>query len=480
MVTATIALLLFYLWSFLSDGTKVQSLVKWSIFLTAILGALLTLKSSLNIVPAALMISKTWITIGVIGFLLIRARDNRFAQALILLAVLQYFFFMRPQPATGTVSSVITPSLLLSVDAGELELLADRYDLRIDLLVEDKDLTDGVDLPNMYIADVEHGRDVGEMIASLSLEQGVRWIEVNDKEKLQFKPGGTIVDDPMVLQQWAYKDLEMNLYHNTLQALSPVRPAKLFILDSGVQANHEDLTDGYTRLRGQSPRDANGHGTHCAGIAAATTNNGRGVASFSPGTDWVELHSIAVINGFGFAPQSAVVKGIVQAADEGADVISMSLGGYSTDSIQHAYNVAIKYARDKGAIVIAAAGNSSMEAGRFSPANSDGIIAVSAVGPAKMMAPFSNTVADIEMGVAAPGVDILSTFKNGKYKVNSGTSMAAPMVAGLAAVCKAVNPDLSTEAFYQAITITGGQSSHPQQTGPVIRPDGVVRTVGGL
>ncbi len=480
MIAFIVSVLLFYFWSFLPKRSIWHAATRWSILTATTLGAFMLFRTTVGFVPAAFLISKTWIIIGIIGLMLIRARDNRFVQLLILLGVVQYLFFMRDSADKPTTATSTTPELLIAVAPSQVVYLSDRYDVDIDLLVEDSDLADQVDLPTIYSVDVADGIDVRALVTLLSHEQGVRWVEINDEEQLQFRPGGTIVDDPLVQQQWAYDYLQMDEYHQTLQSLTPERPAKLYILDSGIQANHEDLADGYSRLRGQSPRDANGHGTHCAGIAAAATNNGKGVASFSPGNDWVELRSLAVINAFGLAPQSAVVKGIINAADQGADVISMSLGGRSTDTIQYAYNTAVRYARDKGAIVISAAGNSSMPASQFSPANSQGIIAVSAVGMAGVMAPFSNSVSDVEMGIAAPGVDILSTFKNGKYKANSGTSMAAPMVAGLAAVCKALNPDLATEDFYQAMVSTGAQSSDTQQSGAVIMPDGVVQVIGGL
>lgn len=478
MIFALLGILMLYGWSFLQKKSRLNLLAMLVVLLMS-LGVVVNISTlGLGWLPISLTIAKSWLFMGVVGVLLLRARESRVEQLMILVLSIWVGYKMLKAPSPAP-QEAVHPELLASLVSSAVEEVESAYGVKIELLVQDNDRTDGFDIENMYTIDIPDHRLADRTTASLAADKRVQWLEVNDKEELQWRPGNAVIDDPLVQQQWAYTYLGMDRYHEVLRGTQPRKPAKLFILDSGVQSNHEDLARGYSRIRGQSPRDPNGHGTHCAGIAAAVTNNGKGVASFSPGTDWVQLHSLAVINGFGFAPQSAVVKAIIEATDRGADVISMSLGGRSTDSLQHAYTAAIDYATQQGVIVVAAAGNSKLPASQFIPAGCKGVIAVAAVGQAGVMAPFTNSVADVEMGVAAPGVDILSTYRDGKYKATSGTSMAAPMVAGLAAVSKALDPELTSEVFYQLVSTTGSDSSVPNETGAVIQPAEVVRGLMG-
>jgi thermitase len=153
----------------------------------------------------------------------------------------------------------------------------------------------------------------------------------------------------------------------------------------------------------------------------------------------------------------------------GADVISMSLGGISSDSRQKAYEEAVKYCNAKGAIVVAAAGNSSTNAKNYAPANANGIIAVSAIGLDQKKASFSNTVSDLKYGIAAPGVQIMSTFPNQQYKELDGTSMATPMVSGLVGLLKAFRPELNTQEVYKILYETGKPISDGKSTGRLIQ-----------
>ena len=252
--------------------------------------------------------------------------------------------------------------------------------------------------------------------------------------------------------------------------IQPKKQATIAILDTGVDAQHEDLKDNYHSTRDLYDRDVRGHGTHCAGIAAAVTNNGKGVASFSPNGDFVNITSIKVLMDSGMGTQQTIINGMIEAADNGAAVISMSLGGRSRSSAQKAYQKAVNYAAKKGAIVIAAAGNSNTNATLFCPANSAGIISVSAVDTLLNRASFSNYVSDLKMGVAAPGVSIYSTYPNDDYKVFNGTSMATPYVAGLVGLMKSIQPDLTTKEVYKILNETGKETKNTSETGKLIFP----------
>jgi thermitase len=251
--------------------------------------------------------------------------------------------------------------------------------------------------------------------------------------------------------------------------LKPRKRALIAIVDSGVDINHEDLKAQFISSVSINDVDSSGHGTHCAGIAGAVTNNGIGVASLIPNSTYVSITSVKVINAQGIGNQLKTIQGIIDAADLGADVISLSLGSISSDRHQKAYEEAVKYANQKGAIVIAAAGNNDESAKDHSPANVTGVIAVSAIGSNHKKAPFSNTVDDLDYGIAAPGVKILSTYPNQVYKELNGTSMATPMVAGLVGLLKAFQPELTTQAVYQILHETGKPLTDGKATGKMIQ-----------
>lgn len=199
------------------------------------------------------------------------------------------------------------------------------------------------------------------------------------------------------------------------------------IIDTGIDAAHSDLTgevtSGYNFVNNSTnTNDDNGHGTHVAGIIAGETNNSNGVASI--GFNGL-LMPVKVLDSSGTGTYGAVADGIVFAADHGARIINMSLGGSSaSQTLQDAVN----YAEQKGVIVVAAAGNNGNTAAVY-PADYAGVIAVSATTDTDTLASFSSYGSHIFL--SAPGVDITSTYNNGGYATMSGTSMAAPEVAGL-------------------------------------------------
>lgn len=205
---------------------------------------------------------------------------------------------------------------------------------------------------------------------------------------------------------------------------------KVAVLDTGVQANHPDLT-GKVILQKDFAYNDNvaddvaGHGTHVCGTIAATTNNGIGVASLGFGT---QIIAGKVLNNSGSGTLAKIANGITWAADNGAKVINMSLGGTSgSTALQNAVN----YAWNKGVVVVAAAGNSNTTAANY-PAYYTNAIAVAATDQNDARASFSNYGSWVD--IAAPGVDVGSTYINSQYVYMSGTSMASPHVSALAAL----------------------------------------------
>ncbi|MGH9038301.1 MAG: S8 family serine peptidase, partial [Acidimicrobiia bacterium] len=202
----------------------------------------------------------------------------------------------------------------------------------------------------------------------------------------------------------------------------------LAVVDSGVTLDHPELEGRLLPGRDvanddNDPDDFYGHGTQVATVAAATGDNGAGMA----GVDWRgKILPVKVLDSRGTGRDSDIAAGIVWAADHGADVINLSLFGRSSSETVRA---AVEYAQDLDAVIVAAAGNDHSTSKMY-PAAYAGVIAVSAVTTAGDPAPFSNYGSWID--VAAPGVDVLAGWADGTYRKVEGTSFAAPLVAGVA------------------------------------------------
>lgn len=212
---------------------------------------------------------------------------------------------------------------------------------------------------------------------------------------------------------------------------------KVAVLDTGIDPDHRDLAGNvkahvdFTGSRHGS-EDVQGHGTHCAGVIGAMEND-LGMVGVAPE---VELYSAKVLGDNGSGGYDSIVKGIRWAMEMGVDVISMSLG--SSSKPPAFVHQAIKDAYNKGIVLVAATGNENSPV--CWPAAFDEVIAVSAVDQVLQRAKFSNY--GIQNEIAAPGVDIVSTYKNGTYARLSGTSMATPLVAGAVALIIARHKDL--------------------------------------
>lgn len=219
------------------------------------------------------------------------------------------------------------------------------------------------------------------------------------------------------------------------------------VIDTGVEGTHEDLAGkmvgGFTAFNGgNAASDPNGHGTHCAGVAAAITNNNLGIVGVAPNA---RVMPVQVLDSTGAGSDSAVAAGIMYAADSSAKVLSMSLGGPGGSQ---ALQSAVAYAISKGKVIAVAAGNAGNSSVSY-PAGYPGVIAVSATDNADQKAVFSQFGSHIS--VSAPGVSIYSTFRGNGYQYMNGTSMACPAVAGLAALVLGYKPNLTPTQVKSAI-----------------------------
>lgn len=247
-------------------------------------------------------------------------------------------------------------------------------------------------------------------------------------------------NDPLAPQQYALERLETANAHAVTQGSSRTL---LAIVDTGVDHRHPDFKDpttGASRVvRGydfvnldEDPMDRNGHGTHCAGIAAATAHNKEGIVGQAPG---IRLLAVRVLGDNGAGSDAAVAAGIIHAADRGAHVINLSLGGPEAVPV---IDDAIAYAQNKGVLLVAAMGNQGHAKPSYPAANA-GVLAVGATDAGDRLCDFSNVGNWITL--CAPGDAILSTQPGSTaYGLRSGTSMAAPAVAGIAALVRDRHP----------------------------------------
>ena len=293
--------------------------------------------------------------------------------------------------------------------------------------------TEGLLLANAYVLNVP-AQALPRVAQALSRNPLVEYTET-DAVASAFE----VPNDPYYSSQWGLAKIKApGAWDVTHGAVS----VDIAITDTGINKNHSDLSSKVVSgvdctligCPAVYPTDRNGHGTHVAGIASAITNNSRGVA----GLAWDgRLMSVKVLSNSGSGYYSWVANGIVWAADNGAEVINLSLGGSSSSKL---LEDAVNYAWGKGVVVTAAAGNSNTSSPLY-PAYYPNVIAVAATDKNDAKTSFSSWGSWVD--VAAPGVSIFSTYKS-SYKYLSGTSMSTPYVSGLAALVRAQNPGWSS------------------------------------
>lgn len=368
---------------------------------------------------------------------------------------------------------------------GELEGLLEEYDAVYEDAFPAIGLSEDVDLGQTWLVRLPQDQEIAFLKAVRADKENVDFAEDNFLFKLDppsapkkitdQETAGYLANDPGIDQQWWLPVEKANAIHALLKENKPKKKAIVAIVDTGVDNKHEDLKGIFGKSRDKG--DKQGHGTHCAGLAGAATNNGRGIASLNWEGRFIEIRAYKGLSDKGSGTSSQVARAITDAADGGADVISLSLGGRQQSRTQRN---AVKYALGKGCIVVAAAGNSyGQDSKNYTPAGIDGVICVAAVDQTLGRSFFSNINTSLKMPLAAPGSEIYSTYPGGEYRSMNGTSMATPIVSGLMGVLRAYKPDISAEEAWKLANETAQQVPASNEVGRVIDPLAALQKVLG-
>jgi autotransporter-associated beta strand protein len=324
---------------------------------------------------------------------------------------------------------------------------------------------------------------VASVMAALRASGMVTRVEPDRERSADAAPS-----DPHYADQWA---LERIGWPGVFAGPPPAGEAVVAVLDTGVDESHPDLAGqlvpGASFVEGSAAgTDPNGHGTAMAGIVAARTDNGTGIA----GTAFagVKVMPVTVLAADGTGRDSDIIAGLVWAVDNDADVVLMA---FSNPGYSAALQAAIDYAWSRDVVLVAAAGNDGSLVASY-PAGSRGVMGISNTDEADTLHPTSNFGPAIFLG--APGSSVLGTSAGGGYGPLTGTSAAAAMVAGAAALLRAADPQQGNGQVVHRLASSADRAGTAQQTGngrlnlaramdtapgPSLQPSGVGAGSGG-
>lgn len=306
--------------------------------------------------------------------------------------------------------------------------------------------------PRALLVTLSDEKDEATFVSNLKSSSLVKYVEPNRLVYASHVP-----NDPRYPLQWGPKNIRAGGLPNpsAWDIESGDKNVSIAVVDTGIQYDHQDMAkfkDGKEKYKyghdwinmddDQSPiSNLEVHGTHCTGIATAVMDNGIGIAGIAPNCTFMAERVMEMVWDWGSASWIGagtswnISRGIMDAADHDADVISMSFGSHNSSEFDRD---ATLYASNLGSILVAASGNDAEESwykgGINYPAAYPWVIAVGAIDSQNQRANFSQW--GKELALVAPGVDIVSTIPWNGYDNQSGTSMATPHVAGVAALVK--------------------------------------------
>lgn len=349
-----------------------------------------------------------------------------------LLFALSFFILFTVQPSILAENKNETEKLLVTYNEVKLSSRANSESSKVEIL----------EVPSEKVIETKQSLESNDNVLHVEIDQPVYVMDVEKPNDPLFKKQEPWIRQINLLKAWSMAPES----HNQVTVA---------VIDSGVDLTHPDLmrnlVQGTNLVNENSPpQDLDGHGTHVAGLIGARTNNSLGVISPSRGTSIMPIKVTA--NGKG--KLSSVVDGIKFAIENKADVINLSLGAYNHS---HALKTVVSEAKSKGILMVGAAGNDN-ESAVIYPAAYPEVLSVAALetGTANK-ATYSNYGSLVDLSV--PGTDIYSTFLNGSYSYDSGTSMAAPIATSSAVLIKKYAPFLTNDQIIKLLKETSNQLS---------------------
>ncbi len=278
---------------------------------------------------------------------------------------------------------------------------------------------------------VPTNESVDDFIEDLEKRSDVESVEPDHLVRLSYTPN----DPDVAAKQYHHQNIETKKAWDKSKGASDVVVA---IIDDGIDMRHPDLKNQViypfdTVKETAASLPIGEHGTHVAGIIGSTMDNNIGGAGIAPNT---KIMPINVFDG-SLAYTSDIIQAIYYAVEKGADIINLSLGSYVYNA---SFNDAIQFAHKSGVVIVAAAGNEGVSTAYY-PASYPNVISVGSTTSKEVKSSFSNYGEYLD--IVAPGSSVYSTLPNNGYGMMSGTSMASPIVAGVAALVMAAEPALS-------------------------------------
>jgi subtilisin family serine protease len=360
---------------------------------------------------------------------------------------------------------------------------------------------------NVYLLDVAPDADVEKVAAELRNDPHVEYAQPNYKVEANYTP-----NDPFLASSGSWGQAEADLWGlDSLSAEAAWDSARgagvvVAVVDSGVDVTHPDLAGNVWQNPGEvagngvdddgngyiddvvgwdfseddsNPNDEHGHGTHVSGTIAAEDDNGQGIVGVAPDA---RIMAIRGLDRFGSGSTFDLAQGIIYAAANGADVINNSWGCNGNCPSNPVAEEAVRFAHDAGSVVVFAAGNSNLDIGGISPQNQPEVLVVSSSTPTDARSSFSNFglvdvaapgsgdasgsgdqpvrgILSLKSAICEPSLCSPGLIVGGQYLRQAGTSMAAPHVAGLAALVRSQHPEYSPEQIRQAIRRSGSDSN---------------------